>query len=110
MGESIGKNISKNLSGKQCPGMLAACQKLLIVLKNLQQMHLNMLQKEQFKKQEKQLVIWLVIKLLTRGFQKFDETVTNDNDKEIPKERYIYIYCNIYVQITKASKMKIWKK
>ena len=24
------------------------------------------------------------------------ETVTNENDKEIPKERYIYIYIYIY--------------
>ena len=34
---------------------------LLIMLNNLQQMHLKLLQKEQFKKQQKQLVILLVI-------------------------------------------------
>ena len=38
------KNISKNLSGKYR-------QKLLIMLNNLQQMHLKLLQKGQFKKQ-----------------------------------------------------------
>ena len=36
-------------------------------LKNtLQQMHLKLLHKEWFKKKQKQLVIWLVIKLLTK--------------------------------------------
>ena len=45
--------------------------------------------------------------MLTRGFQKFDETVTNDNDKEIPKERYIYIYIIIYIY--KSQKLQKWK-
>ena len=36
----------------------------LIMLNNLEQMHLKLLQKELFKKQQKQLVIWLVTKLL----------------------------------------------
>ena len=44
MGKNLGKNIIKNLSGK-------------IMLKNLQQMHSKFLQKELFKKQQKQLVI-----------------------------------------------------
>ena len=57
-------------------------------------MHLKLLQKEQFKKQHQQLVIWLVIKLLIQ-FQKFQKTLkqnnseTIKNDKEIPKESYI---------------------
>ena len=34
---------------------------ILIMLKNLQQMHLKQLRKEQFKKQQKQQVIWLII-------------------------------------------------
>ena len=42
----------------------------MIILKNLQQMRLKLLQKEQFKKQQKQLVISLVIKLLIE-LQKF---------------------------------------
>ena len=65
MGKNIGKNTGKNLSGKYS-------QKLLDHAKKLQQMHLKLLKKEQFKKQQKQLVIWLVIKLLikSRGFQK----------------------------------------
>ena len=50
IGKNIGKNISKNVSGKYS-------QKLFIVLKNLQQMHLKQLQKKQFERQQKQLVI-----------------------------------------------------
>ena len=68
----------------------------LIMLNNLQQMQLKLLQKESFRKQQKQLVISLVIKLAIelREFQKnFHqnnlETVKNMHDKEIPKERYI---------------------
>ena len=49
MGKKIGKNKSKNVSGKYG-------QKRLIVLNSLQQMQLK-LQKEPFKKQQKQLVI-----------------------------------------------------
>ena len=44
----------------------------MIILKNLQQMRLKLLQKEQFKKQQKQLVISLVIKLLIE-LQKFQD-------------------------------------
>ena len=42
------------------------------MLNNLQQMHLELLQKEQFKKQQEQAVIWLVKKLLMqlRKFKK----------------------------------------
>ena len=50
------------------------------------------------KKQQKVLLIWLGIKLL-RKLQKFHKihrkmtqrqlTVTNENDKEIPKERFV---------------------
>ena len=46
MSKNIGKNIIKNLSGK-------CSQKLL----DLPQMRLKLLQNEQFKKQQKQLVI-----------------------------------------------------
>ena len=51
-------------------------------------MHLKLLQKESFKKQQRQLVIWLVIKLLIE-LQKFQKIVTNELDKERPKERYV---------------------
>ena len=57
MNKNIGKNISKNLSSKCSPSMLAARQKLLDPSSNLLQMHLKLLQKEELKKQQKQLVI-----------------------------------------------------
>ena len=50
MGKNIGKNISRNLSGKYS-------QKRLDHAKHQQQMLLKLLQKEQFKKQQSQLVI-----------------------------------------------------
>ena len=68
----------------------------LIVLNNPQQMRLKLLQQEKLKQEQKQLVIWLVTQLLIKSqkFQKISqqnksETVTNENDKEIPKERYM---------------------
>ena len=47
------------------------------MLNNLQQMHLELLQKEQFKKQQEQAVIWLVIKLLIqlRKFKKIHSKI-----------------------------------
>ena len=47
MSKNIGQNISKNLTAKN----------FLIMLNIQQQMRLKLLQKEQFKKQQKQLVI-----------------------------------------------------
>ena len=57
-------------------------------------MHLKLLQKESLKKQQKQLVISLVLKLLTELQTKFSkksqqinsETITNWHDKKILKE------------------------
>ena len=48
--ENIGKSIRKNLNSKYS-------RNFLIMLKNLLQVHLKVLQKEQFKKQLKQPVI-----------------------------------------------------
>ena len=67
----------------------------MIMLNNLQQMHLKLLQKEQFKKQQTQLVVQLAIKLLLElqvsksSQQNNSDTVSNEHDNEIPKERYI---------------------
>ena len=61
--------------------------------KNLPQMHLQLHQKEQVKKR---LVIWLATKLLIKlqgvqnSQQNKSEIVTNEYDKEIPKERHIF--------------------
>ena len=56
MGTNIGINISKNL-------VVKTANNLLIILKSLLQMHLKLLQKDQFRKEQKQLVILFVIKL-----------------------------------------------
>ena len=48
---NFAKNIDKNLDCKYSQ------KKFLIPLKNLQQVHLKLLQREQFKKHHKQLVI-----------------------------------------------------
>ena len=67
----------------------------MIMLNNLQQMHLKLLQKEQFKKQQTQLVVQLAIKLLLElqvsksSQQNNSDTVSNEHDNEIPKGRYI---------------------
>ena len=52
--ESMGKSVSNNLP-------VNTVQNVLIILNNMLQMHL-----EQFRKQQKQLVIQLVIKLLAK--------------------------------------------
>ena len=44
-------------------------------------------QKEQFKKQQKQILIWLLAKIPQLNNS---ETVTNEHDKEIAKETYIF--------------------
>ena len=53
-------------------------------------MHLNLLQKEQFK----QLEIWSAIKLLIKLLvsKTLSQNNSTTNEEEIPKERYIYIY------------------
>ena len=51
-------------------------------------MHLKLLQKEQFKKHQKQLLIWLEIKLLTK-LQESPKNNSETNEEEILRERYI---------------------
>ena len=81
----IGKNITKKLSSKYS-------QKFLIMLNNLLHMQLKLFQKEQFKKQQVQLVIWLEIKLLIKlcKFQKLDQWIIQKvNEEEILRKRFI---------------------
>ena len=59
MSKNIGKNKSKNLSGKYSPVMLAASQKLLDHAKNLRQTT----SKTVIKKKQKQMLILLLMKL-----------------------------------------------
>ena len=62
----------------------------LIVLNNVQQIQLKLHQKKSFKKEQKQLVIQLEIKLLIElQVSKNSETVTIEHDTKIRKERYI---------------------
>ena len=56
MAKNIGKNIGKALSGE-------CSQKLISDIKKKPQVHLKLPQKEQFIKNHKQLLIWLVVKL-----------------------------------------------
>ena len=58
------------------------------MLKNLKQIHLKPLQKESFKKQQKQLVNLLEITKVSKNSQQ-NNSVTNEHDKEIPKERCV---------------------
>ena len=55
MSKDIVENIVKNLSGKYI-------QKLLDHANNLLEMDLELFEKEQFKKQMKQMAIWLILK------------------------------------------------
>ena len=59
---------------------------------NLLEMHLKLLQKEQFKKQQKKLVILLVIKSLSelRKFQKLQQIIIQKQMKKKCLEKNIY--------------------
>ena len=57
--QNIGKNISKNLSGKYN-------QNILSMLNNLQHVHLKLIQTRVIQEKKKHLVFWLVIKLLIK--------------------------------------------
>ena len=57
MGKNIGNSISKTLSGKHTKTMSKYVKNVLIMLNILLQLHLKLLQKVQFNKQLKQLVI-----------------------------------------------------
>ena len=91
MHKNSGKNISKSLSVKHSQQLIEhAEQHATDVLKTTSR-------REVKKKQQKQLVFWLVTKLLiTIQVQKTSqenklEIITNENDKEIPKTGYIPI-------------------
>ena len=72
MGKNTGKNISKILSGKYSLKLLDHAKQ-----STKDALHLKLIQKELFKKQQKQLVIWLVIKFLIelRKFEKIHNNI-----------------------------------
>ena len=97
MGKNTGKNISKNLSGKYGPGMLAMHQKLLA--------HAKKSVTDTFKNSSKRVIqktaeatgdligntIANRITKVSKNSQENNlETVTNEYDKKIPKGRYVY--------------------
>ena len=96
MGKNIGTNISKSLSVKYSPGMLAARQKLLDHDKQSATDALKTSSKRVIQKTAEaagDLIgnkIANRIKKVSKNSQQYNlETVTNENDKEIAKERYM---------------------
>ena len=85
VGKNIGKNISKNLSGKYN-------KKFFDHANNLKQMPLKLLRKKQFKSAEAtgdligNKISNKITKVSKNSQQINSETVTNDHDKETPKE------------------------
>ena len=70
MGKNIGKNISKNLSGKYSQNLLD--------------------QTKQVATDARKTTLKRVIQKISL-LQNNSETITNEHDIEIPKERYIYV-------------------
>ena len=96
MGKNIGKNISKNLSGKCSSGMLVICQKLLDHAKQSATDTLRTSSKRVIQKTTEATgdlignkIADKIMKVSKNLQQNNSETVTNEHDKEIPKERYI---------------------
>ena len=76
--------------------MVNIARKFLIVLNNLHQMRLKLLQKGQFQKTAEGIgdlvsnkIADKVTKISKNSQQYNPRTVTNKNDKEIPKQRHI---------------------
>ena len=97
MDKSIGKNISKSLSGKYDPGMLAIRQKLLDHAKQSEEDAIKNSSKRFIQKTAEatgDLIGYKIANEVTKvskhSQQNTSETVTNEHDKKIPKERYVY--------------------
>ena len=87
MGKSVSKKMSINFSSK-------TVKNFLIILNNLPRMRLKLLQKEQFKKKAEATCNLIGIKIAnkitkcsTKLQQNNRETVKNEHEKEIPKEK-----------------------
>ena len=96
MGKNIGKNIAKNLSGKYSPCMLAASEKLLDHVKQSARDEFKTASKREIQKTAEatgNLIGNKTTNKITRVLQNSQhnnsETVTNEQDKEIPKEKYV---------------------
>ena len=96
MDKNIGKNKSKILSGKCSPGMLVMHQKLLDHAKKSAKDAFKTASKRVFQKKATATgdltghkIANKVTKASKNSQKKNSETVSNANDKEIPKERYV---------------------
>ena len=96
VGKNIVKIISKSLSGKYSPGMLAMCQKLVDHAKKSATDALKTSSKIVIQKTPEATGDLICNKIANRitkvsknSQQNHLETVTNDHDIEIPKERYV---------------------
>ena len=76
--------------------MVSTVKNALIMLKNIQEMFLKLLRKEQFEKKAEVTGNFIgskitdkITKLSKTMQQNNSETVTNEHDQEIPNERYI---------------------
>ena len=88
MAKSIGTNISKNLRGKYGSGMLAVRQKLLDHAKKSKRNSKRVIQKTAEATGDL-IGNKMLIKASKSSQQNNSETITNEHDKEIPKERYV---------------------
>ena len=104
MGKNIGKNISKTLSGNYSLGMLAMCQKLVDHAEKSSTDDLKHSSKRVIQKTAEATGDLIgnkiadvvdkscdgrITKVKKNSQQNNSETVTNEHDKEIPKERFI---------------------
>ena len=96
MGKNMGKNISKGLSGKCSLGMLAMCQKLFDHAEKSATDVTETSSKRVTQKTAEATgdliankIANKITKLSKNSQQNNSETVTNEHDKEIPKERYV---------------------
>ena len=90
MGKNIGKNISKNLSSKYSPGMLAARKNRL---DHAKQSATDAVKIQKTAEPTGDLIgnkiANKIMGVSKNSQQNNSERVTNENDKEIPKERYM---------------------
>ena len=98
MGKKIGNNISKNLSGKYIPGMLAMRQKLLDHAKHSAIDVFKTTSKREIQKSAEAIGYLIGNKIANKitkapenSQENNSETVINKHDKEMLKKRYIYL-------------------
>ena len=81
---------------------------LLFMLNNLQQIHLELLRKDWFRKQQKLLLIWLVIKLLKK-LQKSQKRHNRIIQKQLQMSMIKkYLKKDIYLQKKDRKLLMIW--